>query len=503
MKLKPFVLSLTLFTIAIFSEFGHAFDELLAKVPPSANSLVLINVEKTLSSPLAIEDGWSKKLELAYVDQPVFLPPEATKLVMAASLQTTEGFQRNWEMAVMNLSSPMGMSSIARSEGGYVDTLRDTEVAWTPSDAYFVSLSDRMLGVMFPADRQAVSRWIAFAKQNVRPMMSTYLREATHKTSDNVQILLAMDLTDVVQPHELNEKVQQSELFEKIKMDNKTAVPLLTSLRGASLRVMVGEKAEAQLRIDFAEDISALERIAGDLVIQVLDEIGVTVPGIEEWQTKVVGTSIRMQGELTQDGQRRIFSLVELPSAKFSLLKDVPPPPSESPGDPSGSGGSQESLIRESSQTYFSSIQVLLKDLKRELRGNKASSAIMERYAGRIDRMPILNVDDDLLDYGSFVSETLRSVALSRRQGGISSGTQTAGMGGSGYSGYQYDYNWFTHTHKEDLYAGARAGAAQRSAIKAQAMAESKNVRVEGSKAIADATAQIRRQMTKKYSVEF
>lgn len=404
-------------------------------------------------------------------------------------------------MAVMELSSPMGMSSIARSEGGYVDTLRDTEVAWTPSDAYFVSLTDRMLGVMFPADRQVVSRWIAFAKQNVRPMMSSYLREATNKTSDNVQILLAMDLTDVIQPHEVNERVQQSELFKKIKMDNKTAVPLISSLRGASLRIMVGDKAEAQLRIDFAEDISALDRIAGDLVIGVLDEIGVTIPGLEDWQTKVVGTSIRMQGELSQDGQRRIFSLVELPSAKFSLLKDVPPPPSAE--EPQGTSGSQESLIRESSQTYFASIQVLLKDLKRELRGNKASSAIMERYAGRIDRMPILNVDDDLLDYGSFVAETLRAVALSKRQGGISAGTQTAGMGGSGYSGYQYDYNWFLHTHKEDLYAGARAGAAERTAIKAQAMAESKNARVEGSKAIADATAQIRRQMTKKYGAEF
>lgn len=477
-----------------------AFDDLLAKVPPAANALVLIDVEQTLKSPLAVQGGWGKQLELAYVERPIFLPPEAKKLVMAANLQVGQGFGRQWEMAVMELSEPMGMSAIARSEGGYTDELRGTEVAWTPSDAYFVSVADSVLGVVFPADRQFVSRWIAFAKQNLRPMISSYLREATNTTSDKVQILLAMDLTDVVEPHELNEKVEQSELFRKIKMDSRTAIPLLTSMRGASLRIMIGDQAQGQLRIDFAEDITALDRIAGDLVLTVLDEIGVTIPGLEDWETKVVGTSIRMQGELSQDGQRRIFSLVELPTAKFSLLKDVPPPPG---GDSQGGGGSQESLMREASQTYFSSIQVLLKDLKRELRGNKASSAIMERYAGRIDRMPILNVDNDLLDYGSGVSQTLRSVALSRRQGGISAGTQTAGMGGAGYSGYSYDHNWFTHTYKTDLYAGARAGAADRSAIKAQAMAESKNARVEASKQIADATAQIRRQMTQKYGVEF
>ena len=500
MKLKPLVLSLSLLVLVSSATSCFAFDELLAKVPPAANTLVLIDVGETLKSPLAVEDGWGKELELAYVERPVFLPPEATKLVMAANLKVSEGFNRQWEMAVMELSEPIGMSAIARSEGGYIDELRGTDVAWTPSDAYFVSVTDRMLGVVFPADRQFVSRWIAFASQNLRPMISSYLREATNTTSEKVQILLAMDLTDVVQPHELNEKVQQSELFKKIKMDNKTAIPLVTSLRGASLRIMIGSKAEGQLRIDFAKDITALDRIAGDLVLNVLDEIGVTIPGLEKWQTKVVGTSIRMQGELTQDAQRRIFSLVELPSAKFSLVKDVPPPPG---GDYEPSGGSKESLMREASLTYFSSIQVLLKDLKRELRGNKASSAIMERYAGRIDRMPILNVDNDLLDYGSGVAQSLRSVALSKRQGGISAGTQTAGMGGGGYSGYQYDYNWFTHTYREDMYAGARAGAADRAAIKAQAMAESKNVRVEASKQIADATAQIRRQMTQKYNVEF
>ena len=479
---------------------ASAFEDLLAKVPPAANALVLIDVEETLKSSLAEREGWGKQLEMAYVDRPVFLPPEATKLVMAASLQVGEGFRRQWEMAVMELSEPMGMRSIARSEGGYVDTLRDTEVAWTPSDAYFVSVADRMLGVVFPADRQFVSRWISFAKNVDRSMISSYLREATRNTSDKVQILLAMDLTDVVEPHEVNQKVEDSELFKKAKLDNKTAVPLIASLRGASLRIMIGQKAQGQLRIDFAKDVSALDGIAGDLVLQVLDEIGVTIPGLEDWTTSVVGTSIRMQGELSQDGQRRIFSLVELPSAKFSLIKDVPPPPR---GDVPTGGTSQESLMREASQTYFSSIQVLLKDLKRELRGNKASSAIMERYAGRIDRMPILNVDDDLLDYGSGVSQTLRSVSLSKRQGGINYGTQTAGMGGAGYSGYQYNFNWFTHTHKEDMYAGARAGAAERSAIKAQAMAESKNVRVEGAKQIAEATAQIRRQMTQKYGVEF
>ena len=149
---------------------------------------MLIDVERTLDSPLAQAEGWGKKLELAYVSRPVFLPPEATKLVMAASLEPENNFQREWELGVMELADPMSMRSIARSEGGYVDTVNDTDVAWTPSDAYFVSLADRELGVMFPADRQFVSRWIGYASKNDRLMLSNYLRQATRLQTEQIQV---------------------------------------------------------------------------------------------------------------------------------------------------------------------------------------------------------------------------------------------------------------------------------------------------------------------------
>ena len=115
--------------------------------------------------------------------------------------------------------------------------------------------------------------------------------------------------------------------------------------------------------------------------------------------------------------------------------------------------------------------------------------------------MPILNVDPALLDYGQNVAVTLRSVALAKRQGGIDAGTATAGMGGGGYGGY--DTSYLGYGGGDDLYAGARASAADRTRIKAEALAQSNNARVEGAKLIADATAEIRRQMTQKYGVEF
>ena len=277
---------------------------------------------------------------------------------------------------------------------------------------------------MFPADRQFVSRWIGYATKNTRVMLSEYLRQATRLANEQIQILMAIDLTDVAQPHELAEKAEDSPLLQKTKLPTDQIVSMLGSLKGATLRIAIGDDAQAQLRIDFDEDVTPLKAVAKDLIVQVLGDLGMHTEDLESWKLEIKGKTILMQGKLSQDGMRRVFSVVELPSAKFSLLKDEGDAPQEV----------NESLIRESSLTYFRSTEVLLKDLKRELRGNKASAAIMERYAGRIDRMPILHVDNDLLDYGSNLSETLRSIALSKRQGGVQVGVGTAGMGGGGYS---------------------------------------------------------------------
>lgn len=468
---------------------GAEFDALLAKVPNTANVLMMIDVQNTLEAPIAKEKGWSKKLELAYVNRPVFLPPEANKMVMAANLDASNDFRRNYEMAVMEMSESMPMRMIARSEGGYVEEMGGTEVAWTPSDVYFVSLADKQLGVVYPANRQYVSRWIDAAKTKSSVTLSGYLSKAAAMTNDRIQVLLAMDLSNLLEPHEVTDHVDQSALFKQAKVATEEATEILTSLQGAMLRLAIGEEVLAELRIDFGKDVTPLSSIAKQVVVNVVGELGIDIAEMSDWKETVEGSTIKLSGKLSEDGQRRVFSVVELPSAKFSLLKD------EAEADTT----TNESKIRESSLVYFRSINTLFRDLKRDLQGNKASAAVMERYARKIDRMPILNVDPALLDYGSDVAETLRMVALSKRQGGIQSGVATAGMGGRGYSDYSYNYGY----RGADRYSGARQSAADRSAYKAQALAASKNARLEGAKQISDSTAAIRRAMTQKYEVEF
>jgi hypothetical protein len=119
-----------------------------------------------------------------------------------------------------------------------------------------------------------------------------------------------------------------------------------------------------------------------------------------------------MSGELDNDALRRVFSLMELPTTKFSSLKD------EDIDDNS------QATIAKCSQAYFHAVDAMVADLKKRTKVNSGGDAgWIERYAAKIDRLPVLHVDEELLTYGEKLTETLRIISGSRKmtnmQGGI------------------------------------------------------------------------------------
>jgi hypothetical protein len=223
--------------------------------------------------------------------------------------------------------------------------------------------------------------------------------------------------------------------------------------------------------------VAPLREIAKPLVFNALQNLGMPTADLESWDVSLADRSIRLRGGLSTDAQRRLFTLIQLPAANLN------------PGDASAAGGTtpSESETRDSSQAYFASTQSLLKDLRRGIKDTKATSAWMERYARSIDNLPVLNVDEQLLDYGDKLAETLRIMALSKRQAGIEAGVR-ATEGRGYYDGYYQD---------------SYSRAADRSQATKEVMAEASDVRVQGWQLIDDATADIRRALTKKYGVEF
>jgi hypothetical protein len=461
---------------------AETFESLAARIPGEANALVLIDVEQIMTAPLAHDQGWAHKLEAAYVERPVFLPPEAKKLVLGAALQPSHDFLGSWEVAVMELTEPAAVRAIARSESGYVDQVNGLAAAITPHDAAFVDLGNNVLAVMRPADRQFLSRWIAFAHANSRSELSAYLQSALPKVNDKVQMLLAVDLTDILGPHDIEAKLAEATWLTAKKADVAAIGAVLGKLRGVMLRLAIAKDCKAQLQIDFDADVAPLGDSAKPIVIQALTNMGFQAEELSKWDVTLAARSIQMHGVLSTDAQRRVFSVIELPAAELK-------PGEASPGAPGAPGEVNESKVRERSVAYFKSTEVLVKDLRKGLKDTKATSDWMERYARRIDDLPVLNVDELLVDYGDKLAETLRIMANSKRQAGIRAGVR-ANEGGGYYDGYNYGENAYDK-------------AADRSQAKKEEMAVASDTRVQGWKLIDDATADIRRTLTKKYSVEF
>ncbi len=126
------------------------FDKLLSRLPVSTNALMVIDVESVHRSALAVKEGWKDRHETAYVNQPLILPPESRRLVLAAQMNPNHDFAQTWEGAVVELTEDISMRSIARAEGGYVDQIAGRPAVWTPSDAYFVEFDSKTVGIMHP-----------------------------------------------------------------------------------------------------------------------------------------------------------------------------------------------------------------------------------------------------------------------------------------------------------------------------------------------------------------
>src|SRR5262249_53476990 len=157
-------------------------------VPATANALLVIDAVAVEKSELAKKEGWKKKLDAANASRAMMLPPEADKLVVAAQLDPTAEFDAVWELGVVHLTEPLSMRSIARAEQGYTDTIHSLDAAWTPSNAYFVSLNSQILGIMAPANRQIVSRWAEFCERNDKVVVSSYLQAAAKLAGERSQI---------------------------------------------------------------------------------------------------------------------------------------------------------------------------------------------------------------------------------------------------------------------------------------------------------------------------
>ncbi len=425
--------------IIVSGGWGFAADEfqgLINQIPRSANAVVLLNLEKAKNSPLGLKEDWKGKIENAFAAGAFRVPPQAARFVMASKIDF-EFMEPIWEVAIMDLDEEIPLGPLAKSRGGTLDTIEGLPALLLPNDTYLVQLGPKTLGGMAPANRQEVVRWIREVRKPSPPPLSPYLQKAAvYSDEAGSEIIMALDLDGVMSFERVGKylKSHQKDLDEW-RADLVKTTHLLSNIQGIRIGVRIGERQSGKIAVDLNTDAAPVASFAKPLLLQVLSDKGALIEDFQSWTVQTKGGEISLAGPLSDDGRRRLLSVIDSPVSESSVAKA----PSVSPGE-------QPAMDAKKSREYFRAVVGMANDLKENMKNAKnlaSTHMYLDKYAKRIERMPILGVDEELLKYSAFVANTLRQATGSVKTMGIQSAVrETQATGGGVYSAYNGYYGY-------------------------------------------------------------
>lgn len=494
------------------------YRQLVSRIPSGANTVLIFNVEKILRSPMGVRLGWDKNLQKAFADGVSRVPPQAEGYILAAQVD----FKLRkpiWEAAAAELRTPLSLKEIAKRRSGTADVLEGLDAVELPNDTYVVQLDDDTLAAMGPANRQLVMQWVRDIKRGAR--VSPYLEKAAGYSDDaGTEVIFAVDLEGAFAPKAIQAYLETKQsLLDPAKADPQEVARLLASLQGVRLGIRIGEKPFGKLVVDLDSDITIPKELGKAILLEILGDAGMLIADFNQWTPECQGREFSLAGDLSQSGLRRIFSLVETP---------LPTEPSEaSAAAPSPEDAKKK--MATNSQQQFDAIEKMLEDIKedwRDLKQLSTASVFFDRYAKKMEKLPVLNVDADMLAYRDYVALQLRTAADAVRTKGIRSSLGSYGAsaggtdpgyynGGYGYQGgwnggygYGYGYNPLAAADAmaastNAFHAALREEGAQRRAVRVEAKTTMVNTLQDIRANVIEATTAIRRVMTQRYQIEF
>jgi hypothetical protein len=475
---------------------GAQFEVLAKRVPSAANALVLVNAQDLFGSQVAKGQNWQADRIKRFTSGLTDVPPGATQLVMAAQLDLASA-QPAWRAAVIQLDATPSLPAVARQFGGTVDTVADLPAIRLADDSYIVQLADRLVGSLAPANRQALTRWLREPSGNLSP----YLAEAVGYAVKGTEVIMALDLTDAIAADDVQAKLEASddETLLKSKVDKKELAQVLASIKGVMLGITFGERAFGKIKVDFGRDVSIAAPIAKPLLLDVLAERGLHVEEFADWKVSAAGTRISLEGDVTASALTRLSSLIELPTPALTVASQDQQTSQPNPGS--------DQPTAEATKEYFQAIEHLFKDLadrKGEAKTIGQKGQWYDNYSRKVDRLPMLNVDEMMLNFGAYVADQFRCASMACKGFGIQKRVAQVNVVNAGVTtGYGYDGYWYDGYGYWNRGMTRREQQSERTQVNTQLRGATATSLQQIRAAIEDATATVRREMTKKYQIEF
>jgi hypothetical protein len=469
---------------------GANYYELLRLVPDSANTIIMIDLERLLTSPIAIREQWREKGNAEGVA--LHFPINAERYMLASKVDFIADFADLWDVALIETSEGVSLPYLSKIEGGYLDALEGQQIAFSPRNAFFVSFKPTIVGVSFPANRQDLGRWLRSLKRRESPQVSDYLQQGVTLAHGKDHIVVVMDLKDLLTPRIVRERLQRMESLAGRNVNLDTLTRVLTSARGVTLTLAASDKLEGKIRLDLGQSPAPIKDVAKPLFIEVLEKNGMLLPEMRDWSLLVEATAVSLQGRLSTRGLRALTDLIPFPADTVELDR-ARSRESQSSSGPPGSPSTPDLKVA-ASKKYYQYISQRLDELRKEVRDAtkpKIAQKILNNAALEIDRLPILNVDEDLLAYGAGVTASLRNIRNLSKNADLDFQYRKAAIQGSS-DGYGYG----------GFYGGGTVAGATTTIYRQEtAVFQSNELAV--LTMLEEKTAEIRKKMTLKYQVEF
>lgn len=462
------------------------YDELLKSVPPNTNTIALVNVKAALASPLSKGEKWSDEHWKRYQSGIGFVPPEADVVVVASDVNLSD-MSRVYQVGLIQGRNVPTVGDVARREGGTVDDVNGQIVVLSPRDAYFTNLPGQVLAAVHPANRQALARWLRAIKSGGGTGLSPYLARAA---AEDATVVVAVDLTDSVDPKALRLGLPASPAVVKQKgVDVGLVSAILASVRGLTFTATVTDRIVGTVRIDFGLEIERVKRITRELFLELLDGHGVTIPGMNAWETTYGDKSMTLTGPMTTADLRRVLSLFSFPGPAGE------DDPKATPGAPTATG----------TQRYLGAVNTILADI----RGTKDSpdytktATWHEKAADQLEQLGRRAVDPIAVEAAYEAAKRLRAIAGSLR--GVPIDLEAIAKTGYYYSRPNYGVSVGWWGIRPVWYGGSQVetNLPQVRAEQAKVVAADQHRRAEMWSQIDRVIAEARRRLTEKYKTMF
>ena len=469
----------------------HAnFKSLAQRLPAGSNAIVAINVDKVLNTPYA-QAEWVPTSADAWAKQPVMIPSGAQRVLMASEVRT-DSMEPFWEMSLVEMEKVPDLQLMAAKEGGHIDRLWDKDAVCSPINAYFVPLDGTTLASITPANRSAIAKWVR--TPTTRPegnVSSDYLQRVLAGLSEKTDIVMAMDLEGAFGVPRIRRWLDEHDIKELPEKQRDEAARTLGTMKGITLVMTVNNEVTGRATVEFDRDAAALNASAKPIMLGVLSAAGMRIDDIEKWNFAASGKQVTMEGKLSTPALRKLLGIMQSPIPAITAETEKSGgaiAASHVPSDPA-----------QASQRYFKVICANLDNLK--MATSPTESAQWARATSkRIDQLPILNVDPELVKWGSMVSVKLKQVGAGMAMTQTQINSRIAGVADPGYR-YVVDNEGISQSTVNTVETENAKRQRRQVALEQRAQAQEQAIQILTE--VAESRPAIRAAMVEKYKVEF